>query len=103
MQCSECRKLRLECERLALDHRELLRMREADAPHSPQSGPEIWDFIMDMAVRKREDAQRALADHRTKHPSILTRSVAIMTLTLSQSGILEAAEFWETFGGAVAS
>ena len=102
MQCSECKKLRLECERIALDHRELLTMREAAAPQSQQNGPEIWDFIMDMAVRKREDAQRALADHRTRHPSILTRSVAIMTVVIGQSGLWEAAEFWETFSGAIA-
>ena|SRR6266567_224505 len=103
MQCSECKKLRLECERIALDYRELLRMRAADAPQSQSNGPGIWDFIMDMAVRKREDAQRALADHRTRHPSTLTRSVAIVTVILGQSGIWEAAEFWDTFGGAIAS
>src|SRR2546426_8554010 len=101
MQCSECKKLRLECERIAVDHRELLRMRQADAPQSPQSGLEIWDFIMDMAVRKRDDARRALADHQTRHASILARSVAIVTVVLGQSGILHA-EFWETFSGAVA-
>ena len=102
MQCSECKKLRLECERITLDYRELLSMREAGAPQSQQNGPEIWDFIMDMAVRKREDAQRALADHQTRHPSILTRSVAIMTVVIGQSGLWEAAEFWETFSGAIA-
>src|SRR5712691_5983212 len=103
MQCAECKKLRLECERISLDHRELLRMRAADAPQSPESGPEIWDFIMDMAVRKREDARSALADHQTRHSSIMARSVAIMTVALSPIGILEAAEFWETFAGAIAS
>jgi hypothetical protein len=103
MQCSECKKLKLECERIALDHRELLRMREVDAPQSQPNGSEIWDFIMDMAVRKRKDAQRALADHRTRHSSILARSVAIVTVVLGQSGIWEAADFWETFGGAIAS
>ena len=102
MQCSECKKLRLECERVALDHRELLRMRDADASRSQQNGTEIWDFIMDMAVRKREDAQRALADHRTQHPSILARTLAIVTVMLGQRGIWDAIEFWETFSDGVA-
>src|SRR5947207_4400159 len=103
MHCPECKKLRLECERIALDHRELLRMREADAPQSQPNGPEIWDFIIDMAVKKLEDAQKALADHQTRHSSILSGCVSIATVVLGQSGMWEAAEFWETVSGGIAS
>ena len=100
MQCFDCKKLRLECERTALDHRELLRLREAEARTSQQSGPEIWDFIMDMAIKKQADAERAWADHRAMHAAILTRPASIITAVLGP--ILDAAGLCEALGGAFA-
>jgi len=91
MQCLECKKLKMECALTALEHRELLRLREANARPSPPNGPEIWDFILDIANKKSGDAERALAAHRTRHISILPRPASILTAVLGQIDIFEAA------------
>jgi hypothetical protein len=92
MECFECRKLKLECARTALDHRELLRLRGTGALSPPQDDHEIWDFIMDMAVKKQGDAERALARHRERHTSVLTPSASILTAVLGQSHLFEATQ-----------
>jgi hypothetical protein len=84
MQCPECKKLRLECQRTVVEHLELIRMRETDGPGSQGNTPEIWDFILDAAVKARKDTERALADHRATHMSIIARSASMATLALSQ-------------------
>jgi hypothetical protein len=46
-----------------------------------------------MAIKKREDAERTLAHHQARHPSMILRLVSILTM-FSQTDTSEAAEFW---------
>jgi len=102
MDCFKCKKLTLEYERTDLDHLELLRLRDSDESSPNQNEREIWDFIMDMVIKKRGDAARALAHHRERHTSALTQSASILTAALGESHILGAADFCAAFSGSLA-
>lgn len=99
MGCSECRKLKLQCQHATTNYMNLLRMRNADIRDVASNEPTIWDFALDAALKARDDAQRTLADHhREKHKSLRFRSASAMIVVLiSQSDIWELSlELWGT-------
>ena len=92
MRCSICEKLRLEWESATAAHLDIVRMREADMPGLPSAGPQIWDYVLEMAEIARTDALRALENHLASHPTFLGLvSVALLTL-ISQSVIWQQSE-----------
>ena len=68
-------------------------MREADMPGLPSAGPQIWDYVLEMAERARTDALRALENHLASHysTSLGLLSGALLTL-ISQSDIWRQSE-----------
>src|SRR5713226_7215460 len=92
MPCLRCGKLRLEWQRAAAAHLDMIRMREADMPGLPRAGPQIWDFILEAAVIARTDAERALENHLATHNSTSLRSVSMALLALSQGDIWQLSE-----------
>ena len=88
MRCFKCEKLRLKWERATAAHLDMIRVREADIRGLPSGEPQIWDFVLEIAVTARTDAHDALENHLASHYSTSIRSASIALLALiSQSDI----------------
>src|SRR5438067_727716 len=97
MQCPECKKLSLECRLAATNHLNLVRLHDADAPEQLRTEPDIWDFILDAAIKARDDAHRAFEDHRAKHKPMLGWVAWIVMLVAVEIDSSDfTAELWET-------
>ncbi len=93
MRCFKCEKLRLEWERATAAHLDMIRVREADIRGLPSGEPQIWDFVLEIAVTARTDAQRALEDHLASHYSNSLRSVSMTLLAfIGQNDIRQLSE-----------
>src|SRR4051812_5545607 len=80
MRCSDCEKLKSESERARSAYLEILRMSESDRQRQEKRNvPDIWDFIVEVAVKARNDAQRAFEEHGAKHKPWM-RSVLFLAL-----------------------
>src|SRR5947209_8136766 len=89
MQCSDCERLSLEHQRATEAYLDIIHMHEADVQSHPRNGPQIWDFILDVAVKARRDAGRALEDHQTKHKPSLVRSASMIVVAFLHSDAWE--------------
>ena len=89
MQCSDCERLSLEHQRATEAYLDIIHMHEADVQSHPRNGPQIWDFILDVAVKARRDAGRALEDHQAKHKPSLVRSASMIVVAFLHSDAWE--------------
>jgi hypothetical protein len=87
MCCFDCGRLRLEHQRATEAYLEIIHMFEKDAHSLSREEPEIWDFILDVAVRAREDAERALENHQKKHKLSLVYSASMILLALFERNL----------------
>jgi hypothetical protein len=68
----------------------MIRMHEGDIRGLPSGGPQVWDFILELAVTARTDAQRALENHLASHYSTSLSSVSMGLLAIfSQDNICQ--------------
>jgi len=87
MRCFDCGRLRLEHQRATEAYLDIIHMFEKDGHSLSKEGPEIWDFILDVAVKARQDAEHALEDHRKKHKLSLVQPVSMILLALLESNL----------------
>ena len=92
MRCSDCERLRGERERAIAAHREFVYLHKADSRNPRAEHVEIWDFILEVALKARTDAEYALEDHRAKHKPWLVRSTSAIFVALLEANVWDYAD-----------